>query len=414
MNFHYTAHPANKGRDYTFRDSITEPVLRNYLARAMNHFYFENLREETIAQNKRFVLSTGAKFIGRASTMWVMNGSDEETVDRYAEAIADIHALDPEIIFEACVFETTFTLIEQIAVPAWVFEAFGMRPESRRFSYEAMLFSDKKFIDMWGKGGSVPDMIRPETQMWFYYRAALFINAGFECLHMGQVHLIGAEDAGYVCWTKVMNMIRGYAALHARRGFVLLNAHTHGVVGSDGMLLFDFHRFPIRGFTPESETDHKPAEDDPQRIILKKGHLDSLFGRSKGGVTHSGWRTDMLVYLVELDNYCGHEPDKIDRADAWWWGYDEISWFANQPLWYRRWWLDHSYAWIKEIDAGQGRLEMPGTRTAAIRGGGDLMKIRQLYFYPYDRAWSDKGTDTETIIYEVWVKDNLAEQLENL
>lgn len=405
--FYYADHPVNKGRDYKFNGSITESVLRNYLARAINHFYFENLKEETISQNKRFVLSTGAKFIGRASTMWNMNGRDEETIERYSEAIADIHTADPEIIFEACIFETTFTTIEQIAVPAWVFEAFGMKPEKRSFSYYAMLFPDGKFIDMWGRGGSVPDMTRTETQMWFYYRAVLFINAGFECLHMGQVHLIGADDAGFDCWTKVMNMIRSYAAQHARRRFVLLNAHTHGITGSDGMLLFDFHRFPIRGVTPLTETGHKPAEDNPQRIILKKGYSDSLFGRSKGGTTHSGWTTDMLVYLVELDNYCGHEPEKIDKADAQWWGYDEISWFANQPLWYRRLWLDYAYTWIKEIDAGQGRLEMPGTRTAAIRSGDDLMTIRQLHFYPYDRIHSAKGSDTETIIYEVWVKDNL-------
>jgi hypothetical protein len=242
--------------------------------------------------------------------------------------------------------------------------------------------------------------------MWFYYRAVLFINAGFECLHMGQVHLIGANDTGYKCWSKVMNMIRDYASENARRNFVLINAHTHGITGADGLLLFNFHRFPIRGAVPETETDHKPSEDAPQKIILMKGYSDALFGKSLGGKTHNGWSTDMLLYLVELDNYCGYMPDLLDKANASWWGYDEISWFANQPYWYQRYWLDYAYNWVKKVDNGQGCLEMPGSRISAIRSGDDKMTIKQLYFYPYDRSYSDKGTDVEQIIREVWVKDN--------
>lgn len=402
----YTAHPANIGRDYTFSGPITEKVLRNYLSRAINHFYFEDLSADAIAQNKRFVLSTGAKFIGRASTMWGMGGSDEAVIDQYAAALADIHESDPEIIFEACIFETTFTSIEQIAIPAWVFEASGAEPETRSFSYNAMLFPNKKFVDQWGKGASVPDMTQPETQMWFYYRAVLFIDAGFECLHMGQVHLIGADDTGFKCWTKVMNMIRDYASKNARRNFVLINAHTHGIIGTDGLLLFDFHRYPIRGVVPDSETDHKPAEKTPQKILLMSGHADALFGNSLGGKTHSGWSSDMLPYMVELDNYCGYIPGSLDKAGESWWGYDEISWFANQPYWYQRYWLDYAYSWVIKVDNGQGSFEMPGSRTAAIRSGDDLKMIQQLYFYPYDKAYSGKGTNVEQIIREVWVKDN--------
>ncbi len=404
----YTAgsHPANTGRDYGFRDTISEEVLIGYLSRAVNHFYFESLRAEDIAQNKRFVLSTGAKFIGRASTMWVMGENDEAVIKQYAEAISDLHGSDPDVIFEACIFETVFTAVERISIPGWVFEAFGAEPEKRCFRYGAMLFEDGRFTDHWGKGAGVPDMTRTETQMWFYYRAALFIDAGFECLHTGQVHLIGAADTGFRCWTKVMNMIRAYASAHARRRLVLLNAHTHGITGDDGFLLFDFHRFPLRGAVPEEEVSHKPGETDPQRIVLRKGYSDSLFGRSLGGKTRSGLTTGMLPYLVELDNYCGHEPELVDRADAAWWGFDEISWFANQPPSYRQYWLGYAYEWVKNADGGKGSLEMPGTRTAALRSGSDLMTICQGTFYPYDRAYSPKGSDTEQVIRDIWIKDN--------
>ncbi|MDD4772913.1 MAG: hypothetical protein PHZ09_04835 [Eubacteriales bacterium] len=404
MTSHSSGSSGNN-RNYSFSGSVSEETLRNYLARAVNHFYFETLRPDDIAQNKRFVLSTGAKFIGRASTMWVMNGGDEGAIALYARALTDIHTADPEVIFEACIFETTFTSVEEIAIPAWVFEAFGCEYERRNFSYRAMLFPDGKFVNHWGQGASVPDMTRQETQMWFYYRAVLFIDAGFEALHMGQVYLIGSSDTDYRCWTKVMNMIRAYASAGARRRFVFLNAHTHGITGTDGLLLFDFHRFPLRGVVPETETDHIATDDAPQKIVLRKGHSDSLFGRSLGGRTHSGWICDMLPYLVELDNYCGHYPDKVDKAESDWWGFDEISWFANQPLGYRRRWLDYAYNWVKAIDGGQGALEMPGTRTAAIRSG-ESGAIGQRFFYPYDRNFSQKGSDTEQIIREIWIKDS--------
>jgi hypothetical protein len=404
--YDYANHPANAGRNYAFDGSMSEEVLHNYLSRATNHFYFEHTDESWLGQNKRFVLNTGAKFIGRASTIWVMSPHDEAAIAKYAEAIADLHAADPDVIFEACIFETTFTSINDIPVPAWVFEAFGLPPEQRNFSYDAMLFPEGDFIDMWGDGGSVPDMRQLETQMWFYYRAVLFINAGFEALHMGQVHLIGSRDNRFENWTKVCNMIRDYASQHARRHFVLLNAHTHGIVGSDGKLLFDFHRYPSRCKVPDSETDHAPAEDNPQKVIFKLGYVDSLYGRSKGGETHSGWSCKNLPYLVELDNYVGYYKDKVDKATADWWGFDEISWFANQPYWYQREYLAYAYKWVSETDDGVGHFEMPGARTAALRSGADKMTIVQSMFYPFSSLFYPGGTDVENIIREVWVADN--------
>ncbi|MHC1694808.1 MAG: hypothetical protein AB9835_05990 [Eubacteriales bacterium] len=404
----YKEHPANTGLDYSFEGAISQEVLRRYLSRAINHFYFESLDRDVLALNKRFILNTGAKFVGRACTMWSMGGGDEGLIAGYGRALGDIHSADPDIIFEACIFETTFKSITQIPIPAVVFEAFGLKSEARCFDYDAMVFEDGLFLNHWGEEASVPDMTRLETQLWFFYRAMLFIDAGFECLHMGQVHLIGAHDAGFECWTKVMNMIRRYAREKARRRFVLINAHTHGLIGSDGLLLFDFHRFPIRAKAPEDECDHIPSEDNPQRVVLSTGYLDSLFGKSLGGATHSGWTCEMLPYLVELDNYGGYFPEWLDKSDQPWWGFDEISWFANQPLHYQKYWLDYAYKWIKDIDNGQGALEMPGTRTAAIRSGEDLMTIRQLDFYPYDRKFSEKGSDIEQAIRDIWVRDNAA------
>ena len=43
--------------------------------------------------------------------------------------------------------------------------------------------------------------------------------------------------------------------------------------------------------------------DKPQEAILKVGFSDGIYGRSKGGVTFSGWKCEHLPYLVELDNW---------------------------------------------------------------------------------------------------------------
>jgi hypothetical protein len=43
------------------------------------------------------------------------------------------------------------------------------------------------------------------------------------------------------------------------------------------------------------------------------------------------------------------------------WGWDEISWFAQQPEEYRNRWLHYARNWIKQTDPN-GHLQMPGTR----------------------------------------------------
>ena len=48
----------------------------------------------------------------------------------------------------------------------------------------------------------------------------------------------------------------------------------------DGQLLLDFHAFPLRV---------KEVPDHPQEAILQVGFIDSIYGRSKGGKTYSGW-----------------------------------------------------------------------------------------------------------------------------
>ena len=224
---------------------------------------------------------------------------------------------------------------------------------------------------------------------------------------MGQVHLVGAHDSGRACWQKVLNMVRAYAKTHARRGFVFIDAHTHGMKGPDGKLLFDFHSYPYRGIAPAGSVAHRPTEANPQQIELQVGYIDSIYKDSMGGTTYSGWSCDSLPYFVELDNWDGYSRDVLDqpvKGDIRHWGFDEISWFANQPQWYRHQWLDYAYKWVHANDPA-GYAQMPGNRTAALRSVTDPDKITQLTYHCNSTMFDIDGFDDENAIRQVWIND---------
>src|SRR5207302_6217966 len=185
--------------------------------------------------------------------------------------------------------------VEKVRVPNWAFVALGMPVEKRNFRYADMLYPDGKRRDHWGKGASVPDVSRPETKLWFYFLAASFIDLGIEAIHFGQAEIMNGNDRGLEHWSQVLSLVRAYAAKHARRHMVLCDGHVpSGGLVRDGKLLLDFHSFPLRIME---------VSDKPQEAILKVGFSDGIYGRSKGGVTFSGWKCDHLPYLVEIDNF---------------------------------------------------------------------------------------------------------------
>ncbi len=399
-------HPSNIGLNFTFDGSVSREVLCNYLSRMLNHTFLSGDRSR-VDEDIRLIKSTGAKYIGRATTPWSMGSYEYANFDYYKEVIDRVHEFDPEIVFESCIFETTYTTIEEIPIPAWVFEAFGLPPEERNFDYEAMLFPDGQLVDQWGNGASVPDITRLETQLWFYYRGCLFIDMGFEALHMGQVWLMGRNDRNYEKTTMVYNMIRDYAKVNARRHFVFLNAHAYNLTGSDGKLLMDFHIFPMRGEVPDTELKHLAEEGNPQRMILRRNQGDSIYGNSIGGMTHSGWECESLPYVVEFDNYSGVDSESKLGVPIAYWGYDEISWFVNQPLSYKKEYLNYAWNWVRKVDNGIGYVEMPATRTAAIR---DVVSNThtQSFYHANSTDFDPTGFDVEYIIKQVW-EDSLKE-----
>jgi hypothetical protein len=350
--------PAPKKVSYKFNKTISREVLENYLDRSITMQSFL-VGKGNFDDNLRMIKNIGAKLIGRAVCQW---GGEAEIIKNLAmekEMAAKVHAVDADIILQACIFEIVTPGVNQLDVPDWAFKALNLPVENRKFNYEAMLYPDGKFRGQWGKGareGSVPDISQNETKLFFYYLGASYIDAGIEGLHFGQVELMNKNDKNLDHYAQVMALIRGYAAKHARRHMVICDAHVPGGgFLKDGKLLLDVHAFPLR---------IKETSGKPQEATLEVGHTDALFLRSKGGITPSGWSCEHLPYLVEFDNYGGSSTPGQEKAPGskfWIWGYDEISWFANQPDDYRRNWLHYAYDFVKKTDPN-GHVEMPGGR----------------------------------------------------
>ncbi len=350
--------------DYHFNEKgISRKVLENYLERSVTMaFYLVPEKPEGRRvyphhkDDARFIRNIGAKFIGRAIYRW--GGESRLNSQEYwataQSLVGAIHKSDSDVIFQGCLFEIVTQDVDKVKVPAWVFEDFGFPVEDRFFSYKAMLNDDGKFINHWRQGSSVPDVSKVETRLWFYYLAGAYMEIGCEAFHLGQIELMGMNDPKRENWATLLKMIRKRASGHARRNWVLLDAHTpHGGMIKDGVSLIDFNSFPLR----IKEVPGKQMEG-----VLEMHHLDSLYSKSKGGFTPSGWSCDSLPYLVEFDNFGRSRKTNIaDLNSHFVWGWDEISWFAQLDEEDRNAWLKYARDWIRRTDPN-GHLQMPGCR----------------------------------------------------
>jgi len=385
--------------DFHFDGAISKPVLEHYLSRSIS---FTELLHDDLTQprdakgvdprdNLRLILDTKAKFIGRSLMLWGHESNLApflKTAKPFAEAL---HQADPDIVLQAAEFEIVTTNVDTISIPERVLVEFGQAVTNRNFRYQDMLYANGHFVNHWGNGSSVPDMSRLETRMWFYFLAASYLDVGIEAIHFGQVGLMDNNDPGHAGWLDMLGRVRAYAHQHARRHLVLCDAHTPtGGYVENGHLLFDVHAFPLRivGVTNE-----------PYKGILQVGYADSIFKRSKGGITPSGWSCDHLPYLVEFDNFGSHNPGKPSQS-PFIWGWDEITWFALMPEADRNQWLHYAWNWVKDTDP-IGHLEMPGSRV--LRAGNP--DGPRWYWANTRSAACPGGFNTEQVIKEIWQAD---------
>jgi hypothetical protein len=390
-------------KDFHFDSTISREVLENYLSRSIT---FVDLLSDDLSQsrnkfgidphdNLRLILETKAKFVGRSIKMWT-HESELPAVLKTAKPFAEaLHEADPDIILEAGEFEIVTPEVSSITIPESVLQEFGQPVTDRKFSYQEMIYTNGKYANRWGRGKSVPDMSRVETRMWFYYLATCYIDIGAEAIHFGQIDLMDKNDPNHLNWLDMLGHVRAYAHQHARRHLVLCNAHEYkGSYVVNGNLLFDFNAKPLRIVEVNGQ---------PYQGILKVGYADSIYTKSEGGMTPSGWACDHLPYLVEFDNFGSyvHNPGKPSTA-PFIWGWDEITWFALLPESDRNAWLRYAWDWLKNTDPN-GHLEMPGSRVLAT-GNPDGP---HWYSANIPSAACPTGFNTEGTIKEIWAGDDL-------
>lgn len=387
-----------KNRSYHFDGKITEEVLRNYLARSITmaevctspKFKVDG-KDNTIEDDIRLIKNIGAKFIGRAFFRWGNEQSlnDPEFWSYANNVITRVHAFDRDVVFQAAIFEAVTKKVNTIPIPAHVFDAYDLPIENRNFRYKPMLFKSGRYHNHWGEGSSVPDITQKETKLWFYFLATSYIDIGIEGIHWGQVSLMGTKDHDLTHWFEMLAMIRKYAKDNARRHFILNDAHTpNGGFMKDGVHLMDFNSFPLRIVEKKGE---------PMKGILpEKRHQNSIYNRSKGGMTASGWKCKSLPYIVEFDNF-GISSDPGNPVEgAFIWGYDEITWFSLKSIEDQKAWLEYAYNWVPKKDHN-GYLQMPVCRVV-VDGKNPVHK----YKANIKSNACPEGTGLEEKIKELW------------
>ncbi len=340
-----------------FDGSMPREVLEYYLSHAVSAQWIT--ASDTLDDDIRVILKTGVKFLGRAAGIWKGDLPEEAHFARVKAAADKIHAADPEVILQACLFEVVYKEdLDHVPVPAWVFEAFGLPVETRNFRHEACLFPEGTCT--WS---DMPDLSKTEAQMWFYYRGCRYIDCGCEAFHMGQIHLYTGRDRSYKGIGKVIGMLRDYGKTNARRHKVIFDAHSHSVV-VNGKSLLDYNAMPLTRF---------PILDRPgEKLVLVRE------GRSGGGVSPEGVYESSLPFLYEFDNWGGRDRWAYEHQTyeerAWnqWWGGDQISWFANQPEADRNEFLDYTFKWTA-VNNPDGFFAFPLMR--GIGAGGDGQEL---------------------------------------
>ena len=156
--------PATTGSKYSFDGTISRAVLENFLSRSITVEGLFNGRGN-FDDNLRMLKTLRAKYAGRSLCLWGAENHFLTDIERAKTLVPRAVRADPEMILEACVFETVGPRVGRIAVPDWVFTAFSLPVAKRNFIYEQIIYpaGQRRAIG----NAQVPDVSRQEAQLWF-------------------------------------------------------------------------------------------------------------------------------------------------------------------------------------------------------------------------------------------------------
>jgi len=391
---------ATAASSFTFSNGkMSKEVLRSYASRAVTHSDFCGSYKENpiFEEDLRFLRRIGAKYIGRATSIsWSGGLTVEQLEDHYRiaeESAKAVHKADPEMILQAGIFEIAYrATVNNSKIPAHVFEAFGQPVEDRNFNWDKVVFQSGTYKPgFWGVPDSgVPDISQLETKMYFYYQITRYIDAGYEAFHMGQVEMMGGAgnngSPGVRHWSELLEKARAYAKTHARRGLVLFDNHVGWnspgfKIGNN--LVFDIQGAPMFPNETEIETIGNETVRKAE-IAQNSAYSMSYLGQIEGGRHPLGFDVENNFTIVEFDNFGPiSNPGESNGTSHGTWGFDDVTWFATQPEWYRNEFLKYcdSYLSSHNLDSkGKQQYFLQPVTCRVITPGNEFAP--ELIYYP--------------------------------
>ena len=342
-----------------FNGKISRSKLETYLKKSASQVGMHIARFDSRLYNNQLNMigRLKPKFLGRVVYIWEAAFYDELKSGTFwtkAKKIAqDIHRKDSDIILQAAIFEFVEPIItgKGIQIPKTVWEKFSNSSWSSnaKFSHSQITY-DNVGEDL----ENTPDLNKPQAQMWFYYLATKYIDAGYEAIHFGQFSIMNNNDSQNRAWWDMLTKVRNYAKTRARRKLVICDAHLgtdRPYFGGGNQLLFDIHSATSNvlegGKIPGVNLDSEWKDND-----LRIGYIDEVKTNFGGKAANNwGWSSNdlkKLPLLVELDhggpvecnNLLGAKTTNSTQCNGInvgfkTWGWDEFTWYSLQNPNYR-------------------------------------------------------------------------------
>ncbi|TGE21746.1 hypothetical protein E5K00_15870 [Hymenobacter aquaticus] len=368
--------------------------------------------------------SIQARFIGRATGWWNTTYDTREDSLHFARTYYNTHriqAADSLAIVQGAVFEyirdrgATTSNADRIRIPGWVLQAWGQKADTVRYFVSANIaYAPGDTLDPivhdTAQPFEVPDVTRLEARMWLYYRACSYLAADIEALHMGQMRLIANKDRynDYAATRELFDQIRRFAQYGApgfvqpngrqgaRRQWVALDCHSKRLLKSQGQDLFDFYSIPIRAVKLYTNANTKGFYASG---VYGTELLVNTCQEENGGVFQA--HESPGLFLVEFDNSRSLSVAPDIGTQHTMWGWDEISWFGQQPAAYRADWLRYAHNWLACNDTDVF-LQMPGLREQSIVDRSNR-EVKTLYRFSDTRLEKRRIREIWDGVYDNWV-----------
>ncbi|MEO0473211.1 MAG: PKD domain-containing protein [Bacteroidota bacterium] len=392
-------------------DALERPISLVQLSQIRN-------QPEEYQKAITFLAEIGASFIGRAESIWgtpnvsSVNFNYQSSIARPLTDLEEAYlAKDRKTgpILQAAIYEhlNPFTVDQNIATKEILNLFYEEKTTSDRFfDCELMMYPpDYNPTDLSPLNGidnstlcCVPDISQPETRAYFYFLGKLYIDAGYQSIHLGQVNFMLDNDPGHLLYWDLLTKLRNYAFSQGR--YVLFDAHVD--IGPENsfdpyvsekvkayadslmavheftapyqiraelgleldhnfeqlheeleelQLLFDFHSSPT--WARESL-----IIDGECQAEIVPGHHKAIYQRSIGGISPQLGPVKELPFITELDNGVV-QPNvclENDGRDYELWGTDETGWYLSRSACYQAEFIQYAYNRVKELDE-QGRWQ---------------------------------------------------------